>query len=138
MERKDFLKKTFAMCGLAMIPAGVLESCNKANTAAPTNVNFTVDLSSSANAALTNVGGYLISNSVILIHVQPGVFNAFSDICTHQGCSVVYNATSDKISCPCHGGLYNPNTGAVVSGPPPSALKQYTVTQSGSVLTIKS
>ncbi|MDR3679605.1 MAG: Rieske (2Fe-2S) protein [Flavipsychrobacter sp.] len=138
MERKDFLKKTFAMCGLAMIPAAVLESCSKSNTTAPSNVNFTIDLSVSANAALLNVGGYLVSNSVIVIHVSSGIYNAFSDICTHEGCSVGYNATSAQISCPCHGGQFSPQTGAVISGPPPSALKQYTVTQSGNVLTIKS
>lgn len=138
MERKEFLKSAFALCGLALIPAGVFESCSKKNTAGPTNVNFTLDLTNAANSALNTVGGALIANGVIVIRNSSSVFHAFSATCTHEGCTVGYNSSSAKITCPCHGGVFDPTTGHVVSGPPPSALTQYTVTQSGNVLTVKS
>jgi len=137
MERKDFLKATFAMCGMSLIPAAVLESCTKATTAAPSNVNFTLDLTLAANAALNTVGGSLVSNNILIIRSGASTFTALSAICTHQGCTVGYNSSAKDIVCPCHGGVYN-ITGAVVSGPPPSSLTSYTVTQSGNIITIKS
>ena len=136
MERKDFILKMFALCGLSLIPAGIIESCNKQSFAGPTNVNFTVDLTNSANASLNTVGGSLIANGVIVIRTGTSVFDALSATCTHAGCTVGYS--SGTIVCPCHGGTYNPATGAVTGGPPPSALAKYNVTQSGSILTVKS
>ena len=138
MERKEFLKKTLAFCGMSMIPVGVFESCSKQSFGGPSNVNFTVDLSNSANTALNNVGGSLIVNGVIIIHTSSSVYHAFSATCTHAGCAVGYVPSSSVIYCPCHGGTYNATTGAVIGGPPPSGLTNYKITQSGTVLTIKS
>ena len=138
MERKEFLKQSLALCGLSMIPAAVLESCSKQNFGGPTNVNFTLDLSSPANAVLNTVGGSLVSNGVIVIHTSASVYHALSETCTHAGCAVSYNSGSGILICPCHGGSFNASTGAVLGGPPPSGLTTYTVTQSGTILTIKS
>jgi Rieske Fe-S protein len=136
MERKEFLKKSLAVCGLSLIPIGIFESCSKQSYSGPSNVNFTVDLSNSGNAALAAAGGSLVANGVIIIHIGGSVYHAFSATCTHAGCTLGYS--SGTIICPCHGGTYSPNTGAVTGGPPPSGLTAYTVTQSGTVLTIKS
>ncbi len=136
MERKEFLKKTLALCGLSLIPAGIMESCNKQTFAGPANVNFTLDLSNAANAPLNTVGGAVLSNGVIVIRSSGTTYNALSATCTHAGCTVGYNATSGTIICPCHGGTYNAATGAVLTGPPPSPLTKYTVAQSGHILTI--
>ena len=128
-----------ALCALGIIPIGVFESCKKtSNTTAPTNVNFTVDLSNAANAALNTVGGYLIVNGIIVIRNSATEFSAFSAACTHEGATVHYNAGSARIVCSKHNGIYNATSGGVVSGPPPAALAKYTVTQSGTVLTVKS
>jgi cytochrome b6-f complex iron-sulfur subunit len=48
-------------------------------------------------------------------------------VCTHLGCTVQYEAQSDRIHCGCHGGVYNAYTGANVSGPPPKPLKLFKV-----------
>jgi cytochrome b6-f complex iron-sulfur subunit len=138
VERKDFIRKTFALCSLALVPAGLAESCSKQSYSGPTNVNFTLDLSNSANAALNAAGGAVIANGVIVVHTGGGVYEALSATCTHAGCTVGYNAGSAMIVCPCHGGTFNVATGAVIGGPPPSALSKYTVTQTGTILTIKS
>jgi cytochrome b6-f complex iron-sulfur subunit len=138
MERKDFIKQTLAMCGLAMIPVGVIESCSKQSFAGPTNVNFTLDLTNSANGSLNTVGGYLIANGIIIIRATSSVFEALSATCTHAGCTVAYDAGGGTVTCPCHGGAYSPATGAVLSGPPPSALTKYNVTLNGNILTVKS
>ena len=137
MERKDFLKKSIALCGLSMIPGALIESCTKQTYSGPTNVNFTLNLASAANAALNTVGGSLVSNSILIIRTGASTFKAFSAICTHQGCTVAYNKAGLDIMCPCHGGIYDLN-GNVVSGPPPSPLTPYTVTRSGNTLTVTS
>ena len=136
MNRKDFIKTSCAICGLGV--AGMttfLQSCKKTSTDAPA-VNFTLDLTSSANAALTNVGGYVYNSGVIVAKTAASTYTALSQACTHQGCTVSYTTSGNKFSCPCHGGTYDVS-GNVLSGPPPSALKKYTITQSGNILTVK-
>ena len=128
MDRKKFLATTCALCATGAV-ISMLDSCAKS-----TPVNFTVDLSAPANADLGTVGGSVTSNGVIIVRTSSG-YNALSPTCTHQGCTVNYNQASTKFICPCHNGVFDIN-GNVVSGPPPSALAKFTVTQSGNVLTI--
>jgi Rieske Fe-S protein len=131
MERKDFIRTACGLCGLAVLPE-LLAGCKKSDTAAPA-ANFTVDLSQSANTGLSTAGGSKVVNSILIINTGSGYIALQAD-CTHEGCTVGYDGSS-KINCPCHGGVYDLN-GNVLSGPPPSALHKYTVTQSGTVLTI--
>jgi thiosulfate dehydrogenase [quinone] large subunit len=63
----------------------------------------------------------------ILIREKNGELKAFSAICTHAGCTVGYDG--QQIYCPCHGGVYNPQTGAVEGGPPPTGLAPKTVVE---------
>ena len=65
-----------------------------------------------------------------LVHETSGEFRAFSAVCTHAGCIVQYDANAGFV-CPCHGGQYDPNTGAVVAGPPPAPLTRLPVTVVG-------
>ena len=139
MNRKEFFKVTaLAVAGIAIGPA-LLESCAKTSTTPQgPSVNFTLDLSKSANAALNNIGGYVYSNGVIITRVSTASlgFVALSQSCTHQGCTVAYSYQTLAFVCPCHGGTYDAS-GNVTGGPPPSPLKSYGITRSGNILTIK-
>ena len=67
----------------------------------------------------------------ILFRTKNGVF-AYSEICTHQGCTVSYSAPDKALVCPCHGGVYDPfNGAAVLAGPPISPLPPIKVAVSG-------
>lgn len=136
MDRRNFLKSSCALCGTAIVGSmAFLESCSKGGVSpAAGNVNFTLDISQSAYAALKSAGGSIVSHSVIVVNTGSG-FVALSDICTHQGCSVFYNAGGHDLVCPCHGGTYN-LSGTVIAGPPPAPLKKYNISQSGNILTI--
>lgn len=68
----------------------------------------------------------------IVIRDSSGKLAAFSAVCTHAGCTVGYE--SGQLVCPCHGGVYDATTGAVVSGPPPSGLPKRKITESGGYL----
>ena len=134
MERRNFLKAASALCGLAVTPA-IFDSCTKSSNSAP--VNMTIDLSSSGYSMLNTVGGSIVKNGVLVMRVSSTTFSAIAATCTHEGCTVAYNSGTAKVMCPCHGGTFDTN-GTVLGGPPPSALTKYTVTQSGTILTIKS
>ena len=132
MDRKDFLISACTLCGLGLA-VSALDSCS--NNSAPV-VNFTLDLNSPGNSALHSTNGYVIANAgnTIVINTGSG-YRALSLICTHNGCIVTYAGTRG-FACPCHGATYS-TTGAVTGGPAPSNLPSYTVTQAGTVLTIK-
>ncbi len=57
----------------------------------------------------------------VLLHMPAG-FRAFGSVCTHLGCIAYWKPDENIIFCPCHLGKFDPNTGAVISGPPPSPL----------------
>ena len=70
------------------------------------------------------------SSPGILINTQDGELRAFSAICTHLTCSVIYESDTGTLLCPCHNGRFD-LSGNVVSGPPPSPLESYIVEISG-------
>lgn len=63
----------------------------------------------------------------MLIHHADGSWTALDAVCTHLGCTVQYQPDRQKIHCACHGGEYDPKTGANVAGPPPKPLTAYNV-----------
>jgi cytochrome b6-f complex iron-sulfur subunit len=57
----------------------------------------------------------------LIIHTADGL-RAYSAVCTHFACIVSWNADDGKIECPCHDGIFDPENGAVLAGPPPEPL----------------
>lgn len=67
----------------------------------------------------------------ILFRTKNGVF-AYSEICTHEGCTVSYSPPDKALLCPCHGAVYDPfNGAAVTAGPAPAPLPPIKVAISG-------
>ena len=125
------------MCSMFFL-SSFLTACSKSDTATttitPPTAGFTIDISAPENAALLNVGGYVNHTNINIVHTSGG-FVAFSALCTHEGCVVGYNSTTYQFQCPCDGGVFD-ISGNVLSGPAPTALPSYTVTQSGNMLTV--
>ncbi|EYB66981.1 Rieske (2Fe-2S) protein [Deinococcus phoenicis] len=62
---------------------------------------------------------------------------AYSDVCTHAGCSVADSDQGDGMKCPCHSGQYDPKRGCVViGGPPPRPLAQLPIKLEGDNLVV--
>ena len=57
----------------------------------------------------------------ILINLPDYGLVAYSDVCTHLSCAVVYQEDG-KLHCPCHEGLFDARTGDVLAGPPTRPL----------------
>jgi Rieske Fe-S protein len=73
----------------------------------------------------------------MLIHLEGGRFVAYSVVCTHQGCPVVYRGR--ELVCPCHGSVFNPARGAAaVRGPAREPLREVEVeTEDGKVVRVR-
>jgi cytochrome b6-f complex iron-sulfur subunit len=83
------------------------------------------------NAYLFQFGG----SPAILIHEEEGVIEAFSLVCTHLGCTVVWNPEKKEFHCPCHDGLFD-SRGNVLSGPPSSPLERWKVKVDGEKIVV--
>jgi len=59
---------------------------------------------------------------------------AFDIRCTHQGC--LLDVKSSLLDCPCHGSVFNPETGKVINGPAINPLKMYSVIESNDEIRI--
>jgi len=49
-------------------------------------------------------------------------FTVYSGRCTHLGCGFGFDKAKQQFRCPCHEGVFDFKTGAVLAGPPPRAL----------------
>ncbi|NJD01172.1 MAG: Rieske (2Fe-2S) protein [Ruminiclostridium sp.] len=65
---------------------------------------------------------FLFNGKAAVLLKMPAGWRAFGAICTHLGCIAYWKPDENDIFCPCHLGRFDPNTGAVISGPPPSPL----------------
>lgn len=66
------------------------------------------------------------NSSAILVNTADGQMRAFSAICTHLTCSVLYESDTSTLFCPCHNGRFD-LAGNVISGPPPRPLDAYEI-----------
>ena len=97
-------------------------------------------LSLAENPELTAVGGILFfaqvpARKLFVMRVSESEFRVLSAICTHQGCTVEWNASAERFDCPCHGSQYTA-AGTVMRGPAGSPLRTFTPELAGDQLTI--
>lgn len=137
MKRSEFIRSLSlgSSAVMALYCMGTLTSCTKEepmpsnSSSAPTTgsggkVDFTIDLSLSANSALLTNGGFLYFDNIIVVRSMTGSFVALSKVCTHQGTTVEYKPATDDIFCSNHGSRYELN-GKVKQSPAQAPLTQY-------------
>ena len=135
MDRKEFLSQ-LGLSAAGVVLFGCLGGCDKKDVPTPpSNVNLSIDLTNSTYAKLLTPGGTYTTDGIIVALTKAGTYIAVSQYCTHQGVTVNYNKPLNEFICPAHGSIFSAN-GSVISGQAGSPLKQYAVTQSGTVLTI--
>lgn len=70
----------------------------------------------------------------MLLHLPGGRFAAYSQRCTHLSCAVYYQPDQERLFCPCHEGVFSPETGDPLAGPPQRRLEQIALRQDGDTL----
>lgn len=67
----------------------------------------------------------------IAVRTPEGKLVAYSQVCTHLSCAVVYEKDENQLVCPCHRGIFDVNQGTPVAGPPTRALPRVRLEQRG-------
>ncbi|MEE8417650.1 MAG: Rieske 2Fe-2S domain-containing protein [candidate division Zixibacteria bacterium] len=87
---------------------------------------------------------FKFGNAPGIIILKPGgdpasalSYVAFTAVCTHLNCTVQYRGDLGEIWCACHNAHFDLN-GQVISGPPPSPLKEYRVAIKGDEIFVSS
>lgn len=137
INRNEFLK-SIGLKGAALLAvycAGQsLTSCSKDSvTPAPLASPLTVDLTSSANAALLKQGGYIVINDIVVANTTNG-YVAVTVVCSHENKKKV-QLRNNEFYCTEHGARYD-LTGKGLNGEGNRGLTTYTVKQAGNILTI--
>ena len=70
----------------------------------------------------------------ILLHLPDGQFVAYSGKCTHLSCAVYHDQESGNLLCPCHEGVFDPQTGSPLAGPPQRSLPKIELRQDGTTV----
>jgi Rieske Fe-S protein len=85
-----------------------------------------------ASTADIPVGGgkILADKNIVITQPQADSFDAFTAVCTHQGC-IVGSVSGGTINCPCHGSKFSITNGSVVNGPAASPLAPVSIKVQG-------
>ena len=134
ISRKEFIEQVGVGAAVLFV-AACAGSCKKTSStpSGPTNVNFTVDVST---GALSSNGGYLIQSGVIVARTSTGSFVAVSATCTHAGGTLGFTS-SNIFQCPLHGATFN-TSGTVTGGPATTNLQKYNTALNGNSLRVYS
>jgi len=67
----------------------------------------------------------------LLLRLDDDIWVAYSVICTHLACEVLWERDTAELSCPCHNGVFDPANGAPVAGPPERPLPRIRLERRG-------
>ena len=139
MERNEFLR-LLGTAGIAVCAGCSLESCSSSSDPSPsglTGVDFTLDLTATANAALLADGGFIYKSGIIVVclNASTQLYTAVSQACTHQGTTIGFDVSKGNFLCPNHGSRFS-TSGVVVNGPATASLKKYNTTLTGTNLRV--
>jgi len=145
MERKKFLRTLGAGAAFA-ITFPCLGSCSKDSevegdiVSQPTDIDFTIDLTSDEASSLSENGGFILKNLVVVVKNLEGEFVAATQICSHEQYDQVRFVNQDGgiFYCDVHGSKFS-QTGTPLNEIPNStskALKIYNTSLEGSILRV--
>lgn len=70
----------------------------------------------------------------LLLRLDDDVYVAYSVICTHLACEVLWRSDTTELHCPCHDGVFDPADGAPVAGPPVRPLPRLELERRGAAI----
>lgn len=130
---------------IGLLMRGPGQGEDKGNAAPPTDSASTPIATSAPGTAGTTGGAIAQASSLlrnnattftipstgdpgVLIHLSNDQFVAYDATCTHAGCQVDFDATSQQLICPCHGATFDPaHNAAVLAGPTQTPLTKVAI-----------
>ena len=87
-------------------------------------------------SALEQTGSLLFrypsdADPCIAVRTPEGRLVAYSQVCTHLSCAVIYDKRENALLCPCHKGAFNIDSGSAIAGPPERPLARVKIEQRG-------
>ncbi|WP_437397025.1 ubiquinol-cytochrome c reductase iron-sulfur subunit [Flagellimonas lutimaris] len=144
MERKEFLRSLGAGAAFALtFPC--LQGCSKDDVNGdiveePSGVDFIVDLTTSEAANLSENGGFILKNLVVIARNLQGEYVAASQVCSHQSYDQVrfVDQSGGIFYCDVHGSRFDQDGTPLnqVDGAAAKALKVYNTELNGSILRV--
>ena len=102
------------------------QSSTGSSAAGPASPNAPAVLASTTDIPVGG-GKILPGQKIVITQPHAGSFDAFTAVCTHQGC-LVATVSGGTINCPCHGSKFSIADGGVKGGPAPKSLPTENVT----------
>lgn len=144
MERKDFLRSLGAGAAFALtFPC--LQGCsndeNPGNIVEePTGIDFTIDLTSAEAENLSENGGFILKNLVVIVRNLEGEFVAATQVCSHESYDQVRFVNQDGgiFYCDVHGSRFAQDGTPLnqVDSNPPRPIRIYNTELTGDTLRI--
>ena len=137
-DRRRFLR-TSAVGAAGVGGVALLSSCGSGgsgeapapNPGAPWN-----EVLSASELPVGESAEVAIGEDRILLHRSAETeVHAFSAVCTHQGCAVA--PEPERFACPCHGSVFNLETGAPEGGPAREPLPSYPAEINGEMIRVR-
>lgn len=130
MNRRDYLRMLVIasgglLFGTAGLASGVFRRHGSGTGAAPA-LRVAAGIATGEMVSFSYPGD---DDPVIGLRLSDGKLVAFSSVCTHLSCAVLWRREEGVLECPCHNGIFNERTGEVVAGPPPRPLPKVRLEQ---------
>lgn len=71
------------------------------------------------------------NDPAVLLRLDDDLFVAYSAVCTHLACEVLWRSDDEDLFCPCHDGHFDPRNGAPTAGPPERPLPEIVLERRG-------
>jgi cytochrome b6-f complex iron-sulfur subunit len=134
MERRDFLE-SIGLGAAFVLTASCLHSCTS-SAASTGSVDFTLDLTTSANATLKTKGNYIVTNGVVVALDNNGNYVAATQVCSHaNNPNIYFDGPSSQFRCTVHGAHFS-ETGAGLNDNASKGLTIYKTALSGNSLRV--
>ena len=124
VSRRDYLRLLVTVSGglfvgTGLVAAGVFRRHGSAQgtTVEPVRIAASLAPGQSVSFAFPSA-----RDPAIALRTSDGALVAYSAICTHLSCAVLWVRERERLECPCHHGVFDPADGGVVAGPPPRPL----------------
>ncbi|HZJ26272.1 MAG TPA: Rieske (2Fe-2S) protein [Acidimicrobiia bacterium] len=74
------------------------------------------------------------NDPAVLLRLEEDLFVAYSAVCTHLACEVLWQPGDRDLFCPCHDGHFDPRDGAPTAGPPQRPLPEIVLRRRGNTI----